>query len=118
MKIKKKLGYTSRTPKWAIAYKFPAVEVLTKIKNIEFCVGRTGKITPRADLDPVHLAGSIIKSVTLHNEDYIKEKEIMINDTIVLHKAGDVIPEVVKVLKERRTGIEIPFKMIKKLSYM
>lgn len=109
----KKLGYTSRTPKWAIAYKFPAVEVLTKIKNIEFCVGRTGKITPRADLDPVHLAGSIIKSVTLHNEDYIKEKDIMINDTIVLHKAGDVIPEVVKVLKERRTGIEIPFKMIK-----
>lgn len=109
----KKLGYTSRTPKWAIAYKFPAVEVLTKIKNIEFCVGRTGKITPRADLDPVHLAGSIIKSVTLHNEDYIKEKEIMINDTIVLHKAGDVIPEVVKVLKERRTGIENPFKMIK-----
>lgn len=109
----KKLGYTSRTPKWAIAYKFPAVEVLTKIKNIEFCVGRTGKITPRADLDPVHLAGSIIKSVTLHNEDYIKEKEIMINDTIVLHKAGDVIPEVVRVLKERRTGIEIPFKMIK-----
>lgn len=109
----KKLGYTSRTPKWSIAYKFPAVEVLTKIKNIEFCVGRTGKITPRADLDPVHLAGSIIKSVTLHNEDYIKEKDIMINDTIVLHKAGDVIPEVVKVLKERRTGIEIPFKMIK-----
>lgn len=109
----KKLGYTSRTPKWAIAYKFPAVEVLTKIKNIEFCVGRTGKITPRADLDPVHLAGSIIKSVTLHNEDYIKEKDIIINDTIVLHKAGDVIPEVVKVLKERRTGIEIPFKMIK-----
>lgn len=109
----KKLGYTSRIPKWAIAYKFPAVEVLTKIKNIEFCVGRTGKITPRADLDPVHLAGSIIKSVTLHNEDYIKEKDIMINDTIVLHKAGDVIPEVVKVLKERRTGIEIPFKMIK-----
>lgn len=109
----KKLGYTSRTPKWAIAYKFPAVEVLTKIKNIEFCVGRTGKITPRADLDPVHLAGSIIKSVTLHNEDYIKEKDIMINDTIVLHKAGDVIPEVVRVLKERRTGIEIPFKMIK-----
>ena len=109
----KKLGYTSRTPKWAIAYKFPAVEVLTKIKNIEFCVGRTGKITPRADLDPVHLAGSIIKSVTLHNEDYIKENDIMINDTIVLHKAGDVIPEVVKVLKERRTGIEIPFKMIK-----
>lgn len=108
----KKLGYTSRTPKWAIAYKFPAAEVLTKIKNIEFCVGRTGKITPRADLDPVHLAGSIVRSVTLHNEDYIKDKDIMINDTIVLHKAGDVIPEVVRVEKKRRTGNEIPFKMI------
>lgn len=108
----KKLGYTARTPKWAIAYKFPAEEVLTKINNIEFCVGRTGKITPRADLDPVHLAGSVISSVTLHNSDYIEEKDIMINDTIVLHKAGDVIPEVVRVEKSRRTGQEIPFKMI------
>lgn len=107
----KKLGYTSRTPKWAIAYKFPAIEVLTKLKNIEFCVGRTGKITPRADLNPVHLAGSVISSVTLHNEDYIKEKEIMINDTISIHKAGDVIPEVVRVIKERRDGTQIPFKM-------
>ena len=102
----KKIGYTSRTPKWAIAYKFPAEEVLTKINDIEFCVGRTGKITPRADLNPVHLAGSIVKSVTLHNEDYINEKEIMIGDTISIHKAGDVIPEVVEVKKERRTGNE------------
>lgn len=108
----KKLGYTARTPKWAIAYKFPAEEVLTKLKNIEFCVGRTGKITPRADLNPVHLAGSIISSVTLHNEDYIKDKDIMINDTISIHKAGDVIPEVVSVIKERRDGTQIPFKMI------
>lgn len=107
----KKLGYTARTPKWAIAYKFPAAEVLTKLTNIEFCVGRTGKVTPRADLNPVHLAGSVISSVTLHNEDYIKEKDIMINDTIVIHKAGDVIPEVVRVVKERRDGTEIPFKM-------
>lgn len=107
----RKLGYTSRTPKWAIAYKFPAAEVLTKLTNIEFCVGRTGKITPRADLNPVHLAGSVISSVTLHNEDYIKEKDIMINDTIVIHKAGDVIPEVVRVVTERRNGTEIPFKM-------
>ena len=112
IKDQKILGYTSRTPKWAIAYKFPALEVYTKIRNIEFCVGRTGKITPRADLDPVHLAGSIIKSVTLHNEDYIKEKNIMINDTIVLHKAGDVIPEVVRVEEKRRNGTEVPFKMI------
>lgn len=108
----KKLGYTARTPKWAIAYKFPAEEVLTKLRGIEFCVGRTGKITPRADLDPVHVAGSIVRSVTLHNQDYIKEKEIMINDTIAIHKAGDVIPEVVRVIKERRNGSEIPFRMI------
>lgn len=107
-----RLGYTARTPKWAVAYKFPAEEVLTKLTNIEFCVGRTGKITPRADLNPVHVAGSIIRSVTLHNEDYIKEKNIMINDTVVIHKAGDVIPEVVRVVEERRTGEEIPFKMI------
>lgn len=107
-----KLGFTARTPKWAIAYKFPAEEVLTKLTGIEFCVGRTGKITPRADLNPVHVAGSVISSVTLHNEDYIKEKEIMINDTVVIHKAGDVIPEIVRVIKERRNGEEVPFKMI------
>ncbi len=107
----KKLGYTSRTPKWSIAYKFPAAQVLTKLTNIEFCVGRTGKITPRADLNPVHLAGSVISSVTLHNEDYIKEKDIMINDIIAIHKAGDVIPEVVRVIKERRDGTQLPFKM-------
>ena len=107
-----KLGFTARTPKWAIAYKFPAEEVLTKLTDIEFCVGRTGKITPRADLNPVHVAGSVISSVTLHNEDYIKEKGIMINDTVVIHKAGDVIPEVVRVEVSRRNGREIPFKMI------
>ena len=108
----RKLGFTARVPKWAIAYKFPAEEVLTKLTNIEFCVGRTGKITPRADLTPVHLAGSIISSVTLHNEDYIKEKDIKIGDVVSIHKAGDVIPEVVEVKKERRTGEEVEFKMI------
>ena len=112
LSAQKKLGFTVRVPRWAIAYKFPAEEVLTKLTNIEFCVGRTGKVTPRADLTPVHLAGSIISSVTLHNEDYIKEKDIRIGDTIVIHKAGDVIPEVVCVKKERRTGDEIAFKMI------
>ena len=110
----KKLGFTARVPKWAIAYKFPAEEVLTKLVDIEFCVGRTGKITPRADLTPVHLAGSVISSVTLHNEDYIKEKDIKIGDIISIHKAGDVIPEVVEVKKERRTGEEIDFKMATK----
>lgn len=109
----KKLGFTARTPKWAIAYKFPALEVLTKLIGIEFCVGRTGKITPRADLNPVHLAGSVISSVTLHNEDYINEKDIMLNDTVVLHKAGDVIPEIVRVEKSRRTGAEKKIEMIK-----
>jgi len=108
----KKLGITSRVPRWGIAYKFPAEEVLTKLTNIEFCVGRTGKITPRADLTPVHVAGSVVSSVTLHNEDYIKEKDIKIGDTVSIHKAGDVIPEVVEVKKERRTGKEIDFQMV------
>ena len=108
----RKLGNTAKVPKWAIAYKFPAVEVLTKLKDIEFCVGRTGKITPRADLDPVRLAGSVVRSATLNNQEYIKEKDIMIGDVVSIRKAGDVIPEVVEVKKERRTGDEIPFKMI------
>lgn len=108
----RKLGVTAKVPKWAIAYKFPAEEVLTKLKDIEFCVGRTGKITPRADLDPVRLAGSVVSSATLNNQDYIKEKNIMIGDVVSIRKAGDVIPEVVEVKFERRTGNEIPFKMI------
>ena len=108
----KKLGVTAKVPKWAIAYKFPAEEVLTKLTNIEFCVGRTGKITPRADLEPVRLQGSVVSSATLNNQDYIREKDIMIGDIVSIRKAGDVIPEVVEVKKERRTGKEIPFKMI------
>ena len=108
----KKLGVTAKVPKWAIAYKFPAEEVLTKLTNIEFCVGRTGKITPRADLEPVRLQGSVVSSATLNNQDYIREKDIMIGDIVSIRKAGDVIPEVVEVKKERRTGEEIPFKMI------
>ena len=107
-----RLGVTAKVPKWAIAYKFPALEVLTKLKDIEFCVGRTGKITPRADLDPVRLAGSVVRSATLNNQDYIKEKNIMIGDIVSIRKAGDVIPEVVEVKFERRDGSEIPFKMI------
>ena len=108
----KKLGVTAKVPKWAIAYKFPAEEILTKIRNIEFCVGRTGKITPRADLDPVRLSGSVVKSATLNNQEYIKEKNIMIGDTVSIRKAGEIIPEVVEVKFERRNGTEIPFKMI------
>ena len=108
----RKLGYTARVPKWGIAYKFPAEEVLTKLLDIEFCVGRTGKITPRADLSPVRLQGSVVSSATLNNQDYIKEKDIRIGDTVSIRKAGDVIPEVVEVKFDRRDGSEIPFKMI------
>lgn len=108
----RKLGVTAKVPKWAIAYKFPATEVLTKLTNIEFCVGRTGKVTPRADLDPVRLQGSVVRSATLNNEDYIKEKDIRLGDIVSIRKAGDIIPEIVEVKKERRTGEELPVKMI------
>ena len=112
IKDQQTLGYTARTPRWAIAYKFPAEEVLTKLNNIIFTVGRTGKITPNAILDPVQLMGSTISRATLHNEDYVLKKGLMINDTVSIRKAGDVIPEVVEAKLERRTGKEIPFKMI------
>ena len=108
----KRLGTTAKVPRWAIAYKFPAEQVLTQIINIEFCVGRTGKITPRADLAPVRLAGSIVRSATLNNEDYIKGKDIRLKDTVSIRKAGDIIPEVVEVVKSRRDGSEVPFEMI------
>ena len=108
----RKLGFTVRVPKWAIAYKFPAEQVLTKLKDIEFCVGRTGKVTPRAELDPVRVAGSLVSSATLHNEDYILGKDIRIGDIVSIQKAGDIIPEVVEVKFDRRTGYEEKFKMI------
>ena len=107
-----KLGFTERVPRWGIAYKFPAEEVLTTLKEIKFTVGRTGKITPNALFSPVHVAGSIISKATLHNEDYCLDKDVRVGDVISIRKAGDVIPEVVEVKKERRTGKEVPFKMI------
>ena len=108
-----KLGFTAKYPKWATAYKFPAEEVLTKLKDIIFTVGRTGQITPNAVLDPVIVAGSTISRATLHNEDYVLEKDLKIGDIVSIRKAGDVIPEVVEVKKERRTGEEKDFVMIK-----
>ena len=108
----KKLGFTQRVPRWGIAYKFPAVEVLTTLNEIKFTVGRTGKITPNAIFNPVHVAGSLVSKATLHNEDYCLDKDIRIGDIISIRKAGDVIPEVVEVKKERRNGDEVPFKMI------
>lgn len=107
------LGFTAKYPKWATAYKFPAEEVLTKLQDIIFTVGRTGQITPNAVLDPVIVMGSTISRATLHNEDYVKEKELKIGDIVSIRKAGDVIPEVVEVKKERRTGKEKDFVMIK-----
>ncbi len=108
----RKLGFTAHHPKWAIAYKFPAEEVLTKLKDIIFTVGRTGQITPNAVLEPVIVAGSTISRATLHNEDYVIAKGLKIGDIISIHKAGDVIPEVGEVKLDRRTGKEIDFKMI------
>ena len=108
----KKLGFTAHHPKWAIAYKFPAEEVLTKLKDIIFTVGRTGQITPNAVLEPVIVAGSTISRATLHNEDYVKAKGLKIGDIISIHKAGDVIPEVGEVKLDRRTGVEKDFEMI------
>lgn len=106
------LGYTAKTPKWAIAYKFPPEEVVTKLEDIIFTVGRTGKITPNAVIKPTKVAGSTVQRATLHNEDFIKDKDLRIGDYIILRKAGDVIPEVVSSLKERRTGDEKKFEMI------
>ena len=107
-----KLGFTSRVPRWGIAYKFPAVEVLTTLNEIKFTVGRTGKITPNAIFSPVHVDGSLVSKATLHNEDYCTEKDVRVGDVISIRKAGDVIPEVVEVKLERRKDNSVPFKMI------
>ena len=107
-----KLGSTVKYPKWATAYKFPPEEVVTKLKDIIFTVGRTGQITPNAILEPVNVMGSTISKTTLHNEDYCKDLDIRIGDYVTIIKAGDVIPRVDSVKKERRTGDEIPFQMI------
>ena len=106
------IGYTAKYPKWATAYKFPAEEVLTRLNDIIFTVGRTGQITPNAVLDPVIVMGSTISRATLHNENYVKEKDLKIGDIVSIRKAGDVIPEVVEVKKDRRTGNEKEFSMI------
>ena len=108
----KKLGYTAKYPKWATAYKFPAEEVLTKLIDIIFTVGRTGQITPNAVLEPVIVAGSTVKRATLHNEDNVIAKDLKIGDIVSIRKAGDVIPEVIERKLERRTGLEKDFEMI------
>lgn len=109
----KNLGYTAKYPRWAIAYKFPNDEVYTKLNDIIFTVGRTGQITPNAVLDPVIIMGSTISRATLHNEDNVISLGLKIGDIVAVHKAGDVIPEVIRALPERRTGKEKDFEMIK-----
>ena len=113
LKFREILGTTAKTPRWAIAYKYPPEQKVTKIKDIVYQVGRTGVITPMAILEPVKVAGSTISKTTLHNEDFIKEKELKKGDTVLIQKAGDVIPEIVKVLKEKRTGEEKEVEMPK-----
>lgn len=107
------LGSTAKTPRWAVAYKYPPEKKETKLKDIICQVGRTGAITPMAILEPVKVAGSTISKTTLHNEDFIKEKDLKIGDTVVIQKAGDVIPEIVEVKKDKRTGKELNFQMPK-----
>ena len=110
--LQEKLGNTAKYPRWAVAYKFPAEEVLTKLTDIIFTVGRTGRITPNAVLEPVIVMGSTIRRATLHNEDYVNMKGLKIGDIVSIRKAGDVIPEVVEPKLERRNGSEKEFRMI------
>lgn len=109
--LREKIGTTFKVPKWAIAYKYPPEQKETIVKDIICQVGRTGAITPMAILEPVKVAGSTISKTTLHNEDFVKEKGLMIGDHVIIQKQGDVIPEVVDVLKEKRTGEEKVFQM-------
>ena len=111
LKFREILGSTVKVPRWAIAYKYPPEKKETILKDIVCQVGRTGVITPMAILEPVKVAGSTISKTTLHNEDFIKEKELKIGDTVVIQKAGDVIPEIVEVVKNKRTGEEKDFEM-------
>lgn len=110
---REQLGNTSKTPRWAIAYKYPPEKKPTKIKDIVIQVGRTGVLTPTAELETVRLAGTNVSRATLHNEDYIREKDIRIGDTVYVQKAGEIIPEVVAVIPEKRDGSEVVFEMPK-----
>lgn len=111
IKKQEQLGFTARTPRWAIAFKFPATEAVTKIVDVELSVGRTGVITPTAILEPVFIDGSTVGRATLHNADQIRALDVRIGDTVILKKAGDIIPKVVRVITEERTGEEKPYEM-------
>lgn len=107
--VQEELGFTVKAPRWAIAYKFPPEEAFTKIHSIEWTVGRTGVVTPTALMDPVQLAGTTVQRASLHNEDLIKERDIRLNDIVAVHKAGDIIPEVTRVVVEKRPADSVPY---------
>ncbi|MBW1679242.1 MAG: NAD-dependent DNA ligase LigA, partial [Deltaproteobacteria bacterium] len=109
--LQEKLGTISRSPRWALAYKFPPRQGITKIIDIRPQVGRTGAITPVAHMEPAFISGVKVSRATLHNQDEIDRKDIRVGDTVIVQRAGDVIPEVVSVVKEKRTGKEVPFKI-------
>ncbi|UCZ53803.1 NAD-dependent DNA ligase LigA [Bacillus shivajii] len=111
LKDQEKLGFTAKSPRWATAFKFPAEEVVTTLQDIELSIGRTGVVTPTAILDPVSVAGTTVQRASLHNEDLIREKDLKLGDKVTIKKAGDIIPEVVNVLTEQRTGSEKDFHM-------
>lgn len=113
LNLQNMLGSTAKTPKWAIAYKFPAEEVVSTVKNIFLSVGRTGKVTPNCEMETVRIAGTKVGFAQLHNEDYIRDKDIRLGDAIVVRKAGDIIPEVVRPLVERRDGTQVPYEFPK-----
>ncbi len=109
--LRGQLGNTARSPRWAVAFKYPPEEKSTLVRDIVVNVGRTGTITPVAVLEPVFISGSTVQRATLHNEDILAEKEVLIGDTVIIRKAGEIIPEIVRVLKEKRTGAERDFRM-------
>ena len=105
------MGFTQKSPRWAIAYKFPAEEVVTELKDIELSIGRTGVVTPTAILEPIRVAGTTVSRASLHNEDLIKERDIRIGDSVIVKKAGDIIPEVVRSIIDRRPNNAKPYRM-------
>lgn len=111
IELRAKLGFTSKAPKWAVAFKFPPEEKVTRIIDIEVTVGRTGTLTPTAVLEPVHLSGTVVRRASLHNQDEIDRKDIRIGDYVLVYKAGEIIPGVIRVEKERRPAGTIPFKI-------